>query len=473
MVQDQSKTPLFSKLKSFAEMKPVSFHVPGHKNGEIFPDKARGYFDYILKLDMTELTGLDDLHAPDGVIKEAEELAAEYFQADYTFFLVNGSTSGNLAMILATCHPGDKVIIQRNSHKSILHALELQGLHPIFISPTYDSQVFRYTNPGLSTLQNAIQKHPDAKAVVLTYPDYFGRTYELKEMINLAHYHHIPVLVDEAHGVHFSLGDPFPSSALHLGADIVVQSAHKMAPAMTMSSFLHIKSAYVNKEKVAYYLQMLQSSSPSYPLMASLDLARYFLANLEEQDIKKIYQSVIEVRHILELSKHWEVIPLSEEDDFLKITLHVKHVDVSKIQKLFEEAGIYLELHTHNQLLFVHGLAAFKYKKLLEKAVLSINEQLKIEENSDTIDITRIFPKQVHELELSYQTMNQLSIKHVPLENGVGYIAAESVIPYPPGIPLILKGELITEAHLDTLHALLEQGVKLQQRQSGVRIYEL
>lgn len=471
MVQNQSKTPLFSKLKAFAESKPISFHVPGHKNGVIFPERAKEYFNHILKIDMTELTGLDDLHAPDGVIKEAEELAAGFFQADQTFFLVNGSTSGNLAMILATCNPGDKVIVQRNSHKSILHALELRGLHPIFISPSYDSKVYRYTSPSFSTLQDAINTYPDTKAVILTYPDYFGRTYEIEKMIDLAHAYRIPVLVDEAHGVHFSLGNPVPPSSLKLGADIVVQSAHKMAPAMTMSSYLHIKSDYIDKEKVAYYLQLLQSSSPSYPLLASLDIARYFLANLGEQEMIDIYQSVVEVRHILGMSHHWEILPLSEKDDFLKITLHVKHVDVSKIQGIFEKYGVYLELHTHNQLLFVHGLADFKYKRQLEKAVLSINEQLKIEENSDTIDITGIFMKQVHELELSYPIMNQLSTKQVPLENGIGYIAAESVIPYPPGIPLILKGEKITETHLATLKVLLEQGVTLQQRHSGFRIY--
>src|SRR5699024_1345518 len=154
-----------------------------------------------------------------------------------SFFLTGGSTAGNLAMILATCSPGDKVIVQRNSHKSIMNGLELANAHPIFIAPDYDGTVDRYTHPNVGTLEQALIDHPNAKAVVLTYPDYFGRTYDIARMIKLAHSYHIAVLVDEAHGVHFSLGSPFPASAIDFGADVVVQSAHKMAPAMTMASY--------------------------------------------------------------------------------------------------------------------------------------------------------------------------------------------------------------------------------------------
>src|SRR5699024_7214586 len=217
----------------------------------------------LLPLDMTELPGLDDLHAPREIIQEAEELAAAFFKAEHTFFLVGGSTVGNLAMLLATCSPGDDVIVQRNCHKSIMNGLELTGAHPIFIAPEYDSEEGRYLAPSINTLREAVKKYPSAKAVVLTYPDYFGKTFPIKEMIDLAHAYHIPVLVDEAHGVHFSVPEQtIPPSSLALGADVVVQSAHKMAPAMTMASFLHIRSTLVQTDQVGHYLQMLQSSSP-------------------------------------------------------------------------------------------------------------------------------------------------------------------------------------------------------------------
>lgn len=466
---NQHHIPIYQTLKRLSETNPVSFHVPGHKNGAVFPAYAQGHFNAILKLDMTEIPGLDDLHAPTETIAEAEGLAAEFFQADHTFFLVGGSTAGNLAMILATCKAGEKVIVQRNSHKSIMNGLELSGACPVFIAPAYDATVDRYTSPSIDTLRRALEKHPDAKAVLLSYPDYFGKTYDIKAMIDAVHAFHIPVLVDEAHGVHFSLGEPFPPSALALGADAVVQSAHKMAPAMTMTSFLHMKSTHVSVERIAHYLQMIQSSSPSYPLMASLDIARSFLATLEKEEMEAVMKSASGVREILKSSEHWELL---STDDPLKITLHVKHgYSAKEIAGLFEERGIYPELVTHNQMLFIHGLAPFQKGKQLKKVVKAVGEQLKNNENHATIEIAKLFPHAIQELALSYQAMNQLNDIHVSFHEGIGNIAAEAVIPYPPGIPLILKGEKVTTAHTEMIEHLRNQGVRIQQREAGMRIY--
>src|SRR5690625_2352822 len=166
---NQEQIPLYDTLVNFTKQNPISFHVPGHKNGNIFPTK--NFYDRILQLDLTELPGLDDLHSPTGAIAEAQQLAADYFQADHTFFLVGGSTAGNLAMLLTACSSGDKVIVQRNCHKSIMNGLELAGAHPVFISPKYDETVDRYTNPDIHTLKTALKENPDAKAVMLSYPD--------------------------------------------------------------------------------------------------------------------------------------------------------------------------------------------------------------------------------------------------------------------------------------------------------------
>lgn len=466
---DQHETPIYQTLKRLNETNPISFHVPGHKNGAVFPENKRGYFDTILKLDMTEVPGLDDLHAPTECIAEAERLAAEFFKADHTFFLVGGSTAGNLAMILATCSVGDKVIVQRNSHKSIMNGLELSGAKPVFIAPEYDVAVGRYTTPSIDILNETLQKHPNAKAVILTYPDYFGKAYDIRAMIDVAHEYDIPVLVDEAHGVHFSLGEPFPPSALAHGADVVVQSAHKMIPAMTMASLLHIKSKFVSKERIAHYLQMIQSSSPSYPLMASLDIARSFLATLNKKEIEEVLQSVINVRETLKSSDHWKLTP---SDDPLKITLQVQQGHSAKrIASLFEENDVYPELVTHNQILFIHGLAPFQKGNQLRKAVKRVQERLKNNANHATIEITKFFEQPIQELALSYQTMNQLPSTQVPFNKGIGNIAAEAVIPYPPGIPFILKGEKITAAHIEMIEHIRGQGVRIQQREEGMKIY--
>ncbi|MUK88097.1 aminotransferase class I/II-fold pyridoxal phosphate-dependent enzyme [Ornithinibacillus sp. L9] len=473
MKNNDYHAPLFHHLSQFINLHPISFHVPGHKNGTIFPDHAKEYFQSVLQLDLTELNGLDDLHAPKGVIAEAEQLASEYFQADHTFFLVGGSTVGNLAMILAVCSPGDKIIVQRNSHKSIMNGLELSGANPIFINPEYDSEVERYHAPSYQTVSQAIHMHPDAKALVLTYPDYFGQTYAIQELIELAHSHGIPVFVDEAHGVHFSLGEPFPPSALVLGADVVVQSAHKMAPAMTMSSYLHMKSNMLSKEAIAHYLQMLQSSSPSYPLMASLDLSRSFLATLSSKSRADIFQSVEQLRNVLQLGTHWKVLL---GDDPLKITLHVnKGISGFEVAQCLENEGIYPELATTNQVLLIHGLGVFDQLEKVEKVIKTINEQLKYEPNHATIDISRLFREPIQELALSHQMMRQMDPIQIPLTKAKGFIAAEAIIPYPPGIPLVAKGERITEAHIEIINQLIEQGATIQHRhiEEGIQVFSV
>lgn len=466
---DQREIPILHMLDEFQKKHPISFHVPGHKNGRIFPEGANSYFKGILKLDMTELPGLDDLHAPEKAIAEAEKLTGGFFQSNHSFFLVGGSTSGNLAMILAACKTGDKVLVQRNSHKSIMNGLELAGARPVFLAPQFDQTVQRFTSPTHETLDEALQEHSDAKAVILTYPDYFGKTYEAKKMIELVHHYEIPILVDEAHAVHFSLGEPFPPSTLALGADVVVHSAHKMAPAMTMASLLHVKSNFITKESLAYYLQMIQSSSPSYPLMASLDIARAFLAAQTQETIADILKSAERVKALFSDSRDWKVMPT---DDPLKITIQAaKGRSAKDIATLFEKMGIYPELVTDNQILFIHGLSPYTEWELLKKVLKSVKEKLKNYPNHATIDVVNFFNDNIQELALSYKEMQRLEQHLVPFEESVGHIAAEPVIPYPPGIPFILKGEAITLRHVQAIEQFLEQGVRIQQRNKGIRIF--
>lgn len=471
------QTPLFAKLIEHSKKDPSSFHVPGHKNGAIFPASAQSFYNSILSLDMTELPGFDDLHAPHHVILEAEELAADFFRAEQTFFLVGGSTAGNLAMILATCSAEDKIIVQRNCHKSVFNALELCGAMPVFVTPEYDHRADRYTAPDTVTIRQALQLHPDAKAVVLTYPDYFGKTFAIKEMIDGIHEYNIPVLVDEAHGVHFSLGDPFPASSLRFGADAVVQSAHKMAPAMTMSAYLHLNSSRIDKQRLAHYLQMIQSSSPSYPLMASLDIARSFLALLTKKDISLMQDSVYRLRKALASVSCWKVISCTPADDLLKITLHMNHGQSGyQVARLFEQENIYPELATDNHVLFIHGLAPFERFGKMEKALEIIHEQLKNSRNNGlhaTIDITKLYPEKMQELALSYQEMNKRKTILIPIKQATGYVAAEAVIPYPPGIPLVLKGERIKETHLDAIDQLLQQHALIQHNNinKGIHVF--
>jgi len=240
----QDETPLYSALSKHKNQNPISFHVPGHKNGALFPEIASKDFDHILKLDVTELTGLDDLHDAEGVIAQAEELTADLYGVLHSSFLINGSTVGNIAMILGTCSKGDRVLVQRNSHKSIINGLQLAEVQPIFISPEYDDLIKVPTGVSFHSVKKGIEEYPDTKAIIVTYPNYYGHAIELRSILELAHERNIPVLVDEAHGAHFIL-EGFPESAVTLGADIVIHSAHKTLPAMTMGSFLHFNSRII------------------------------------------------------------------------------------------------------------------------------------------------------------------------------------------------------------------------------------
>lgn len=466
---DQQRIPLAEHLQVFADSNPISFHVPGHKHGQIFSPAYKADFQQMLRWDVTEITGMDDLHAPTGVIAEAERLAADFFKTEHTFFLVGGSTAGNLAMILATCKQGEKILVQRNCHKSVMNGLELAGAKPVFLAPNWDDNVKRYTSPSYETVEAAIEQHPDVQALVLTYPDYFGQTYNLKKMIDKAHQYNIPVLVDEAHGVHFALGDPFPASAIQLGADAVVHSAHKMAPAMTMASYLHILTPRIDTTRIAHYLQAIQSSSPSYILMASLDMARHFLANFSAGERIKVIKSVEYVKTLFSAFPFWEAVP---SGDPLKLTFHVKHsFSTRSVVNLLEKAGIFPELATEEQILFIHGLVPFEQIEMLEKRLKTIEHPLKKSVNRATIEKINLFPDKIQELDLSYQEMNNYTTYLVPVKESIGAIAAEAIIPYPPGIPVLLKGERIKQAHIAHLEKLVEQGVRIQHRDSGVRIY--
>jgi arginine decarboxylase len=474
MDNKQSQIPLYQAITDFRDNQNISLHVPGHKNGEIFVARAKEYFQSFLQMDLTELAGLDDLHAPEGVIQEAQQLAADWFQSSYTYFLVNGSTVGNLAMILATCDSGDQVLVQRNCHKSILHGMELAGVQPIFLPPTYNKINQRYTAPSVATVKKAIAEYQEAKAVILTYPDYFGDIYPIQEIIDLAHSYNITVLVDEAHGCHFSLPSlPVPST-VELGADVVVQSAHKMTPALTMAAYLHVQSSRVARERISYYLQMLQSSSPSYPIMASLDLARYYLATFTPEQSKDLFAYIEKIRACFNDSDDWV---LEQSDDPLKVCLRVKEgVNSQDVKQLFEEEKLYPELITDKHILFILGLEPTIDPNILIDKIRRITNRLIFCSKRATIEEkNHYFNEDITLLALSYADMRHQKQKWCNWKEAAGKIAAEAIIPYPPGIPILAKGEEISETKIKKIQDLLDQNISFQpkNRRNGLYIYDV
>ncbi|UAC48208.1 aminotransferase class I/II-fold pyridoxal phosphate-dependent enzyme [Bacillus aquiflavi] len=462
----QKKTPLYDALIRHMKRNPVSFHVPGHKYGKVFPRNMYEQFSSILSIDATELTGLDDLHAPHGVIKEAESLLAKLYKADRSFFLVNGTTVGNLAMIMAVCQPGDLVLVQRNCHKSILNGLKLANVRPLFLEPQFNPQWKIAEGVSYETVENAIKLYPNVKALILTYPNYYGVTMDLKEIIKKAHQFNIPVLVDEAHGAHFILGEPFPSSAVELGADIVVQSAHKTLPALTMGSYLHVNKGLVSILAVKEHLEMFQSSSPSYPIMSSLDIARSYLGTFDMLDIQTLLRGIEAFKEELTRIPAIKVLSFSKHvGDALKITIQsTTNTTGFELQQRFENEGIFTELADPYNVLLVYPLLKKKATYPTEDVINKMKYAVK-DLKGDKINITQLYSsyrKQVSGLVVQYDKMQTLKKQLVSFNDAIGKIAAEMIIPYPPGIPLLLEGEEITRDHLEELKLLKQSGARFQ-----------
>lgn len=457
----QEKRPLVEALEKFHKNSPISFHVPGHKNGLLsnLPELIRDAMQY----DLTELNGLDDYHHPEEAIKEAEQLLTKLYNTDESFFLVNGTTIGNLAMIYATCQYGEQIIVQRNAHKSIFHAIELVGAEPIFVSPKWDEQSKTASYVSLEVIEEAIQQFPFVKAVVLTYPNYYGvSSPDLENIIRLCHKLQMPVLVDEAHGAHFQSHKGFPKSALLYGADIVVQSAHKTLPALTMGSFLHIRSQFVDSKKVNKYLRMLQSSSPSYLILASLDDARSYVERYSPMDFKQL----MDRREVF--IQALETIPLIkvvQVDDHLKLLIRVGKYSGFQVQQAFEKQNIYVELADPHQVLLIlpllkveHEYAFAEIRKRIKHAV----DKLKKESPDLKNNIFHMEQRSISTLQMSMEQLSDKQGEWIPYVRTIGRIAKGMIIPYPPGIPLILPGEKITVPILTELEEWIEKGALFQ-----------
>jgi arginine/lysine/ornithine decarboxylase len=458
---NQSMTPLYSKLIKHHEGNPISFHVPGHKYGEVFPESGQSYYRDLLKLDATEITGLDDLHSPDGVILEAEHLLAQLYRTEKSYFLINGSTVGNLAMILATVNEDDIVLVQRNSHKSIMNGLRLAKAQPVFIGPEFDSVFGVAGGVDLEMVQSALNQYPAAKALILTYPNYYGLTYDLKSIIDFAHGRKIPVLVDEAHGVHFAAGGYFPPTAVELGADVIVQSAHKTLPAMTMGAFLHYQSELVPQSQLELYLQTLQSSSPSYPIMASLDIARSYLGTYTNDDMDYLQEVIEQFRRDVSTL---DTLSVLQGDDPLKITIKANgSLTGYELQHQLESHGVFTELADPENVLLVLPLLKRGMQHRLQEAAGKITlVASRIPKSKQVPQLNFTNEKSISALSLGYKQMEKLETEIISLELAAGKVCAESIIPYPPGIPLCLPGEILNGEDIEAIHYLRKMGAKIQ-----------
>lgn len=454
------RRPLVDSLLEFQRRRPISFHVPGHKNGLLsgLPKELKAALAY----DLTELEGLDDLHAPKEAIKEAEDLLSGAYGSKKSYFLVNGSTAGNLAMIHAVCGEGDMVVVQRNSHKSIFHALELAHVNPVYVAPEWDMASKSAVAVALSSIIAAIDEYPSVKAVVLTNPNYYGMaSKELKAIIEFCHGRDIPVLVDEAHGAHLAVGEPFPVSALTYGADVVVQSAHKTLPAMTMGSYLHVAGELVEERMIRKYLRIFQSSSPSYPIMASLDDARAYIQNYSVHDKRDFLEKRF---YFISSIKRIPALEVVETDDPLKLLLRVDDRGGFQLKEALEQSGIYVELADPFQVLLILPLSkpwhAYPYAEIRSRIKEAVHSVRLLEKLTPAFRVGNAKPVTVPEL--SFEEVDLSVQEWVPYTQAIGRISSAMVTPYPPGVPLVTAGEKWTVEKVEALSDYLAAGAEIQ-----------
>ncbi|KUP04581.1 hypothetical protein Q75_15255 [Bacillus coahuilensis p1.1.43] len=454
--EKRTSLPLVEALMTHQKKKPYSYHVPGHKNGWVgrYSEDVRSF----LSFDQTELSGLDDLHDPSGPIAEAESLLANYYQSHKSFFLVGGSTVGNLAAILSCVKEGEEVFVQKNCHKSVMNGVRLAKGHGVFLPIEWDDLTLSVTGVSSTLLKEAICQYPHVKVCILTYPTYYGITYNIKELIEICHENGMVVIVDEAHGAHFGVGAHFPQSSLLMGADIVIHSAHKTLPAMTMGSYLHIGSNRVDGVKVKEYLSLLQSSSPSYPIMMSLDWARDYLSTYNEQD--EIYYITKRASFIQAL---WNVEGLFvvETDDPLKLLLRCEGYNGQQVLEALFREGVYAELGDSYQVLMVLPLLKEGEETYLEASVESIRLAVKYLLTQEPLMVTTpvVVPQHITSLVSIPDGTKTMEVDVVEAE---GKVSAETLIPYPPGVPVVLKGELMKREHRREIERLLQSGVRFQ-----------
>ncbi|MGD8192564.1 aminotransferase class I/II-fold pyridoxal phosphate-dependent enzyme [Brevibacillus ginsengisoli] len=465
----QHRAPLFDALSQHARNRPHPFHVPGHKMGHSFDREGKDAYQSILALDVTEITGMDDLHHPEGIIAEAQKLAAEAFGAEETRFLIGGSTVGNIALILTVCRPGDKIIVQRNCHKSVFNAIILARAEPIFIVPAVDIPTGVAVGLRKEDVERALQAHPDVKAVFLTNPTYYGMGIDLAKMATIVHRFGIPLLVDEAHGAHYGFHPKVPVCAMQCGADAAVQSTHKMATAMTMSSMLHIQGNRIDRERLAMTLGMIQSSSPSYPLMASLDLGRRHMVVEGAREMDRVLARMDWLRENLATLPWCRVSALEEGkaystlDPFkLHISLYTNELTGYELQGHLEAAGIFPELVDRNHVLLAASTGTSRDDVESVWHVMRELECTPLTEADTVFQAGLLASTFVRELKIPIYEAVHLAKNSIPLLEAEGRIAGEMVIPYPPGIPLLVPGERIDGHVISLLAEMAADKVRFQ-----------
>ena len=462
------------KLESYGKSDYYPFHMPGHKRAVILDTDP-------YSMDITEIDGFDNLHASEGILKDAQERAAKLYDSRHTYYLVNGSTCGLLAAISAAVKQNGKILMARNVHKAVYHAVYLRQLTTVYLNP-------KLTEFGIQgaidpeDVKLSLEQDSDIEAVILTSPTYEGIVSDVKKIAEITHEHGIPLIIDEAHGAHFGFHEGFPETAVRLGADVVIQSMHKVLPSLTQTALLHLNSAYVSKEKVEQFLGIYETSSPSYVLMAGMERCIRLLReegstlfSKYEKRLSDFYQRAEKLKSIHVMTR--KDIALSEGYGFdpSKLVISVKGTGMTG-KELYD---ILLEKY-HLQMEMVSGFYVLAMTSIMDSdegfhrliralEEIDASDRMRVpvdrhEEGNVTQEngafIRRFYQPREKKMEL-YQAM-ELPAESVSFEDAIGKISGSFVYLYPPGIPVLVPGEVITEDFIKNLRESMKLRLNLQ-----------
>ncbi|WFA08483.1 aminotransferase class I/II-fold pyridoxal phosphate-dependent enzyme [Tissierella sp. Yu-01] len=455
------KTPVLEALKNLMEENSVSFHMPGHKG----KNSLINWGEFIPYIDTTEVEGMDNLLEPRGIIQESQNYAANVFGAKATYYGVNGSTGSNYIALATITKPGDKILVQRNCHKSIYNGMVLNRLTPVYLYPEYNENYNLITGVHAEDIDRILTEQPDIKAVVLTYPNYYGVCSDLKTIADIIHKHNKVLMVDEAHGPHMTFSDKLPMSALEAGADIVIHSTHKTLPSFTQTSLLHVGSDRIDLNKLRDRYQLLTTTSPSYLFTLSNEISVAYMDSEEgrsklEWNIKKA-EEIIKRLNAIDRVEVFTGDPTDKtifDKDVAKILISIDGIRGSQIKKrLLSEYNIRLEMSDYYYALaYISPMNTDEDYKKLVAAIEDMAKNSPYEE-INFVNVKMPEPKIVMTPAEAYYNHKA----QVKLKDAIGKVAAAPVIPYPPGVPLIHAGEEFTKEIYDHILFLMENGLEI------------
>ena len=499
---NQNQTPLLDAINKFIDTKPAYFRIPGHRLekgiSKKWTDKVG---NEIFAYDVTETPLTDDLHSPEGAILEAQKLLSQLYESDRSFFLVNGTTCGNEAMIISAALEGEKIMIARNAHKSAMMGLTISGARPVYVMPEILEDWGIQGGITPKAVREKFEEHPDCKALFIVSPSYYGICSDLEGIAKVCHEYGALLLVDEAHGGHMYFHDRLPKGALRAGADMCVQSFHKVTGALTQSSVMHIcdNLGKIDIDKVASNLHLVQSTSPSYLLMTSLDCARYELSQNGEQMMSQAIEMAQYARKKINSIKGFKcmtsevkgIAGISETDE-TRLVISAKEMAITGFELddiLFEKFDVNMELSDYENVLAIITYANTQDEiERLITACEKISADYSISDNKSSVGengIKKACYIEENSKECFFDSDNIPEQKMTPRQayfakseeiewqQALGRVSAQLIAPYPPGIPVVYPGEIINSKVWNYIEQLRKDNRHIHGLEAGSNIIKV